>query len=381
MTTSDVDAVAKLERVMLYAMEIMDEKFTAALASIERKIDDAVARAFEGRDAPAAKRLPKATKASAPAGHRRAKAAETSVGTKRKVSPVKAAVTAAVEATTTTTTTSVSSDLEEVGPRSGAADDESKEHEDSAEKRVVGRPASGMKDVPSSVAVPAPAQNVKAQTVKAQTKPAASAASAKKKQKTHQARGLTEGDLTTDEKLLITTGRGRQGEVISTPLGYAYFTKEDDETILSVGKKIGAEPLTLYSMNRWHLKLKNFRIKDTLRVGTRLWIVPHEDWEREYIREDRAEVLSGLHARIKEVFPDFIKTTPPFVGLKVKDFAKLDSSRKFYDDMTATVNAAEAAARRFRDEEKLEDIETIRTRFDEKWESIGFLKPDDILPR
>lgn len=379
MTTSDVDAVANLERVMLQAMEIMDEKFTAALAAIERKIDDAVARAFEGRDAPAAKRSPpKATKASAPAGHRSARAAETSGGTKRKASPVKAAVATAVKATAPTSSSSDSEDDEEA-----EEDDESKENEDSAKKRGVGRPASGMKDFPSSVAVPPPAQTVKAQTVKAQTKPAAAAAAApaKKKQKTQQARGLTEGDLTTDEKLLITTGRGRQGEVVSTPLGYAYFTKEEDETILSVGKKIGAEPLTLYSMNRWPLKLKNFRINDTLHVGTRLWIVPHEDWEREYIREDRAKVLSDLHARIKEVFPDFIKTTPPFVGLKVKDFARLDSSKKFYDDMTATVNAAEAAARRFRDEEKLEDIKTIRERFDEKWTSIGFLKPDDIVPR
>jgi len=376
MTTSDADAVANLERVMLQAMEIMDEKFTAALAAIERKIDDAVARAFEGRDAPAAKRTPKATKASAPAGHRSAEAAETSVGTKRKASPVKAAVTAAVKATATTSSSSDSEEDEEA-----EEDDESKENEDSAKKRGVGRPASGMKDFPSSVAVPTPAQTVKAQTVKAQTKPAAAAAPAKKKQKTQQARGLTEDDLTTDEKLLITNGRGRQGEVVSTPLGYAYFTKEDDETILSVGKKIGAEPLTLYSMNRWPLKLKNFRINDALHVGTRLWIVPHEDWEREYIREDRAKVLSDLHARVKEVFPDFIKTTPPFVGLKVKDFARLDSSKKFYDDMTATVNAAEAVARRFRDEEKLEDIETIRERFDEKWTSIGFLKPDDIVPR
>ena len=204
----------------------------------------------------------------------------------------------------------------------------------------------------------------------------------RKRQKTGRApRGATQGDLTEDEKLLIATGRGRRGEVVSTPLGYAYFTKDDDETILSVGRKIGAEPLTLYSMNRWQLELKKFKIDDVLHPGTRLWIVPNEDWEEEYIREDRAKVLSDLHARIKEVFPDFIKNTRPFVEMRPEDFSRARSSKTFYDDMKATVDAAEANARRVRDDEKLEDIATIRERFDDKWASIGFLKPDDVVSR
>ena len=49
MTTSDADAVANLERVVLEALEIMDEKISKTLAGIERKIDDAVARSLEGR--------------------------------------------------------------------------------------------------------------------------------------------------------------------------------------------------------------------------------------------------------------------------------------------------------------------------------------------
>ena len=49
--------------------------------------------------------------------------------------------------------------------------------------------------------------------------------------------------------------------------------------------------------------------------------------------------------------------------------------------MKATVDAAEANARRVRDDEKLEDITTIRERFDDKWASIGFLKPDDVVSR
>ena len=134
-------------------------------------------------------------------------------------------------------------------------------------------------------------------------------------------------------------------------------------------------------MNRWQLELKKFKIDDVLHPGTRLWIVPNEDWEEEYIREDRAEVLSNLHACIKEVFPDFIKNTRPFVEMRPEDFSRARSSKTFYDDMKATVDAAEANARRVRDDEKLEDITTIRERFDEKWASIGFLKPDDVVSR
>ena len=134
-------------------------------------------------------------------------------------------------------------------------------------------------------------------------------------------------------------------------------------------------------MNRYKLGLKKFKIDDVLHPGTRLWIVPNEDWEEEYIREDRAKVLSDLHARIKEVFPDFIKNTRPFVRMRPEDFSLSRSSKTFYDDMKATVDAAEANARRVRDDEKLEDIATIRERFDDKWASIGFLKPDDVVSR
>ena len=53
MNTSDADALANLERVVLEALEIMDEKISKTLAGIERKIDDAVARSSEGRGAAA----------------------------------------------------------------------------------------------------------------------------------------------------------------------------------------------------------------------------------------------------------------------------------------------------------------------------------------
>ena len=79
MSTSDADAVANLERVVLEALEIMDEKISKMIANLERKIDDAVARSFEGRGAATTKRFPK----------KRNAAAETSVGAKRSASTVR----------------------------------------------------------------------------------------------------------------------------------------------------------------------------------------------------------------------------------------------------------------------------------------------------
>ena len=89
MNTSDADAVANLERVVLEALEIMDEKISKTLAGIERKIDDAVARSLEGRGAAAAKRFPKKRNANA--------AAETRIGAKRAASTTRATVMSSSE--------------------------------------------------------------------------------------------------------------------------------------------------------------------------------------------------------------------------------------------------------------------------------------------
>ena len=62
MNTSDADALANLERVVLEALEIMDEKISKTLAGIERKIDDAVARSLEGRGAGGDEEISKETK-------------------------------------------------------------------------------------------------------------------------------------------------------------------------------------------------------------------------------------------------------------------------------------------------------------------------------
>lgn len=191
---------------------------------------------------------------------------------------------------------------------------------------------------------------------------------------------LTE-ELTQDEQLLVATGRGRRGEVLSTPLGYAYWTKEENETLLSIGAKINVEPLTLYSMNRWKLKLKQFSVTDEFLANTRLWIVPHEDWEHQYIKEDRSAVLQELLKTVLDVWPDHVTSRAPLCEIRSLDIPSYESSGQFYDEMCATLSAAEVAARAEDDAEKLRDLVIIRQEFDRKWLRDGFLPPDQILQR
>lgn len=195
-----------------------------------------------------------------------------------------------------------------------------------------------------------------------------------KKKSTNDKENFLKDDLTDEERRLVVTGRGRRGEAVETPLGWAYFTKKS-ETCLSVGAKIGVEPLTIYSMNRWNLKLQ---LEDCLKEGTRLWIQPREAWEFDYMTEDRTKALKALHARILTVLPDYIKKQEPFSEMKPKDFKTMTQSSTFYNEMMETLNNAEAKAKSEGDDARLDDLALIRERFDEKWIEIGFLKPYDI---
>jgi hypothetical protein len=209
------------------------------------------------------------------------------------------------------------------------------------------------------------------------TKPKRSASVTKTKTKaktTNDKENFLKDDLTEEERRLVVTGRGRRGEAVETPLGWAYFT-ENSETCLSVGAKIGIEPLTIYSMNRWNLKLK---LDDCLKEGTRLWIQPREAWEFDYMTVDRTKALKALHARILTVLPDYIKKQEPFSEMKPKDFKMMTQSSTFYNEMMETLNNAEAKAKSEGDDSRLDDLALIRERFDEKWIEIGFLKPYDI---
>jgi hypothetical protein len=180
--------------------------------------------------------------------------------------------------------------------------------------------------------------------------------------------------LTEDEKLLVSTGRGRRGEPLETPLGWCYFS-DDHETCLGIGQKIGVEPLLIYSMNRW--AIPKLTLRDELMNGSRLWIDPNEDWEADYIAEDRKKALNRLYDRIQAVFPDFVKGLPPLRDMRKAEFKDYTDSGTFYEKIMQTFKAAEETSKE--NVEHMEDLKLLRVRFDEKWLEIGFLPPHQIV--
>jgi len=82
---------------------------------------------------------------------------------------------------------------------------------------------------------------------------------------------------------------------VRTELGNAYFALED-ETPFNIGQKLHVYGNQLVALNNWHLPGLKLRAK--LREGTRLWLDPTSDDERESMQEELMErcdkVLNAL---------------------------------------------------------------------------------------
>ena len=80
------------------------------------------------------------------------------------------------------------------------------------------------------------------------------------------------------------TGTGvRRGVRTRTELGNAYFALED-ETPFNIGHKLHVYGNQLVSLNSWHLP--GLKLRSKLREGTRLWLDPTSDDERETMQEE-----------------------------------------------------------------------------------------------
>lgn len=188
-------------------------------------------------------------------------------------------------------------------------------------------------------------------------------------------------DLTADERLLVETGKGRRGEPMPTPLGWAYWTATGHETLRTIGNKIGLEPLTLYSMNRWHHKLKNYDIDQEFTANSKLSlpVPPFEDWETEYIAADRTKIFTRLLDRIDEVWPEVLRNAEPLRSLKREQLKTYPDSGTLYRQLRETLDNAEAAAKKFNDgDETLRDVQQCRKQLVTRWHRDGFLLPDEI---
>ena len=181
--------------------------------------------------------------------------------------------------------------------------------------------------------------------------------------------------------MLVETGKGRRGEPIPTPLGWAYWTATGHETLRTIGNKIGLEPLTLYSMNRWHHKLKNYDIDQEFTANSKLSlpVPPFEDWETEYIAADRTKIFTRLLDRIDEVWPEVLRSAEPLRSLRREQLKTYPDSGALYRQLRETLDNAEAAAKKFNDGgETLRDVQQCRKQLVTRWHRDGFLLPDEI---
>ena len=212
-------------------------------------------------------------------------------------------------------------------------------------------------------------------------KPSAASPEKSKRSKNSADLGAHITDLTADERLLVETGKGQRGEPMPTPLGWAYWTATSHETLRTIGNKIGLEPLTLYSMNRWHHKLKNYDIDQEFTANSKLSlpVPPFEDWETEYIAADRTKIFTRLLDRIDEVWPEVLRNAEPLRSLKREQLKTYPDSGTLYRQLRETLDNAEAAAKKFNDgDETLRDVQQCRKQLVTRWHRDGFLLPDEI---
>ena len=74
-----------------------------------------------------------------------------------------------------------------------------------------------------------------------------------------------------------------RGERVMTALGAAYFANEDD-TPLAIGRALRVSGNQIVALNGWHLP--GLKLLSKLREGTRLWLEPATDEERDAMREE-----------------------------------------------------------------------------------------------
>lgn len=74
-----------------------------------------------------------------------------------------------------------------------------------------------------------------------------------------------------------------RGERVMTALGAAYFANEDD-TPLAIGRALRVSGNQIVALNGWHLP--GLKLRSKLREGTRLWLEPATDEERDAMREE-----------------------------------------------------------------------------------------------
>ena len=197
---------------------------------------------------------------------------------------------------------------------------------------------------------------------------------AKKEKKKKKDEGMEK--LSEQEKHHLKYGHGRRGVRVDTVQGPAYFSL-NNEQLLEIGDKMNVHPLTLYSLFRWDQD-PDFSFRSRLYHGTRLFIVPSEEWEFDYIREDELKAITKICDKMSKASAELCLNESDVLVLKskVQELSK-NKDKEFADRYFVSVPFYRAVKDMLKNKcAKKDHLQRAEKKFAQLWEAIGFLEPE-----
>ena len=197
---------------------------------------------------------------------------------------------------------------------------------------------------------------------------------AKKEKKKKKDEGMEK--LSEQEKHHLKYGHGRRGVRVDTVQGPAYFSL-NNEQLLEIGDKMNVHPLTLYSLFRWDQD-PDFSVRSRLYHGTRLFIVPSEEWEFDYIREGELKAITKICDKMSKASAELCLNESDVLALKskVQEFSK-NKDKESADRYFVSVPFYRAVKDMLKNKcAKKDHLQRAEKKFAQLWEAIGFLEPE-----
>ena len=197
---------------------------------------------------------------------------------------------------------------------------------------------------------------------------------AKKEKKKKKDEGMEK--LSEQEKHHLKYGHGRRGVRVDTVQGPAYFSL-NNEQLLEIGDKMNVHPLTLYSLFRWDQD-PDFSVRSRLYHGTRLFIVPSEEWEFDYIREDELKAITKICDKMSKASAELCLNESDVLVLKskVQELSK-NKDKESADRYFVSVPFYRAVKDMLKNKcAKKDHLQRAEKKFAQLWEAIGFLEPE-----
>ena len=197
---------------------------------------------------------------------------------------------------------------------------------------------------------------------------------AKKEKKKKKDEGMEK--LSEQEKHHLKYGHGRRGVRVDTVQGPAYFSL-NNEQLLEIGDKMNVHPLTLYSLFRWDQD-PDFSVRSRLYHGTRLFIVPSEEWEFDYIRQDELKAITKICDKMSKASAELCLNESDVLVLKskVQELSK-NKDKESADRYFVSVPFYRAVKDMLKNKcAKKDHLQRAEKKFAQLWEAIGFLEPE-----